>query len=43
MIDLNRREPDDRKHTLYDFVTYTAAVLYVLFVGCMHYFHYFGN
>ena len=39
---------DDRKHggrrwILYDCVTYTAAVLYVLFVGVMYYVHYFGG
>ncbi len=43
MINLNRGEPDNGKRTLYDFVTYTAAVLYVLFVGFMYYAHYFGG
>ncbi len=42
MINLNRGEPDNGKHLLYDFVTYTAGVLYVLFVGFMYYAHYFG-
>ncbi len=42
MINLNRREPDDVKRFLYDFFTYIAGVLYVLFVGFMYYAHYFG-
>ena len=42
MISLNRRGPDDGKRFLYDFFTYTAGVLYVLFVGFMYYAHYFG-
>jgi len=37
------KEPDDRKWILYDCITYTCAVLYVLFVGFMYYAHYFGN
>ena len=42
MINLNTREPDDGKRSLYDFVTYTAGALYLLFVGFMYYTHYFG-
>lgn len=43
MLRTDEKEPDDRRRTLYDCLTYTAAVLYVLFVGFMYYAHYFGH
>lgn len=43
MLESNGKEPGDGRRTPYDYVTYTAAVLYVLFVGFMYYAHYFGN
>ena len=43
MIASNEKKPGDRKWILYDCVTYTAAVMYVLFVGVMYYVHYFGG
>ena len=43
MTVFNGREPGDRKWILYDCLTYTAAVLYVLLVGIMYYVHYFGG
>lgn len=43
MIELKGREPQDGKPSLYDYVTYAAGTLFLLFMGLLYYVANFGG